>query len=209
MDEGQYTRVIAIRHGETAWNAELRLQGHVDIELNERGRPQAQRMAAALADAGVQAVYSSDLLRARVTAEALAAVAGISVQVHRGLRERAFGEFEGLTYAEIEERWPEGAQRWRERDPEFAPAGGESLHDFYGRVVATGDALAACHRGQVLVLVAHGGVLDCLYRAATHADLRAPRSWALGNATINRLLHTDQGFSLVGWDDAAHLDGTG
>ena len=122
------------------------------------------------------------------------------------LRERAFGHFEGRTFAEIEAELPEEARRWRTRDPAFAPpAGGESLLTFRERVTGVAAALAARHIGGLVVLVAHGGVMDVLYRAATGQDLQAPRTWHLGNAAINRLLWTPQGFSLVGWGDVAHL----
>jgi probable phosphoglycerate mutase len=206
MTTEAFTRVLAVRHGETDWNAALRIQGHTDIALNERGRWQASRLALALAHEPLHAVYSSDLQRAHATAHAVARNAGLAVQHDLGLRERGFGDFEGRTFAEIEALDPEQARRWRQRDPGFAPGGGgESLQAFFARCVAAAAALAARHRGQTVLLVAHGGVLDCLYRAATRVALDAPRSWQLGNATVNRLLHTDDGFTLVGWNDAAHL----
>lgn len=200
------TRVIAVRHGETDWNAELRIQGHTDIDLNRRGQWQAARLAAALRAEELHAIYSSDLRRAHDTAYAVAVAAELPVVRHVGLRERHFGRFEGLTFAEIEQRWPDDARRWRRREPDFAPGGGESLLDFSARCVASCAAVAGQHRGQAILLVAHGGVLDCLYRAATRVALDAPRSWDLGNASLNRLLHTDAGFTLVGWNDAAHLE---
>jgi probable phosphoglycerate mutase len=200
------TRIVAIRHGETAWNAESRLQGQLDIPLNARGRAQAQRLAGALRDEGLTAVYSSDLGRAWQTAQALAGPLGLPLQAEPGLRERCFGMLEGLSYAEIDADWPELARRWRSREPDFAPAGAESLTVFFARCTATVSRLVAAHPGQCIALVCHGGVLDCLYRAATHVALDAPRSWVLGNAGINRLLGTPQGLALVGWDDTAHLD---
>ncbi|MBK9359793.1 MAG: histidine phosphatase family protein [Rubrivivax sp.] len=199
------TRVIAVRHGQTAWNAALRIQGHTDIPLDERGRWQAARLAQALAHETVHAVYSSDLQRARDTARAYAAGAGLAVHDVPGLRERRFGHFEGLSFDDIERHWPDDARRWRRREPDFAPGDGESLRDFHHRCVAACAALAARHRGQTILVVAHGGVLDCLYRAATRTSVDAPRSWQLGNATVNRLLHTDAGFTLVGWNDEQHL----
>jgi probable phosphoglycerate mutase len=197
--------VIAVRHGETAWNAQLRIQGHTDIPLNERGQWQAARLATALADEGVQVVYSSNLLRAHQTAQAVARRCGLTVQHDDGLRERHFGEFEGLTFEEIEQRLPEEALRWRHREPGFAPGGGETLQDFYARSVAACTALAARHPGQAVLLVAHGGVLDCLHRAAVRVALDAPRTWQVGNATVNRLLFSEGAFSLVGWNDDNHL----
>lgn len=200
------TRIVAIRHGETDWNAGARIQGHTDIALNERGRWQAQRLAAALADESFVAVYASDLGRAHDTAWPFAQAAGLAVQREAGLRERGFGVFEGLRFEEIEQRWPDQAHRWRQRDASFGPEGGERLDDFYARCVGCVGDLAARHRGQSIAIVTHGGVLDCLYRAATRIGLDAPRTWQVGNAGVNRLLHSPQGLSLVGWSDNAHLD---
>ncbi len=201
----QVTRLVLVRHGETAWNALLRIQGHTDIPLNATGQWQARRVAAALVDEGLQAVYSSDLQRAASTAAAIGHSTGLPVQHTVDLRERAFGAFEGASFTEIEQRWPDDARRWRQREPTFQPGGGESLVQFSQRCVAAVLRLAAAHPGQTIAVVAHGGVLDCLYRAATGLALDAPRSWQLGNATINRLLYTGEGLNLVGWNDNAHL----
>ena len=200
------TRVIAIRHGETTWNVDTRIQGHLDIPLNDTGRRQAERMALALADEPITAIYASDLTRAWETAQYLGRVLGIEVTREEGLRERGFGDFEGKTFAEIEALLPDQSMRWRKRDPEFAPAGGESLLDLRSRVVTTAERLSAAHPGELIAMVGHGGVMDVLYRAATRLDIQAPRTWALGNTAINRLLWTPQGFSLVGWADTQHLD---
>jgi probable phosphoglycerate mutase len=201
------TRLIAVRHGETAWNADTRIQGHIDIPLNETGLWQAARAGEALAEETVGAIYASDLQRAWQTAQAIAQAQPQSVQLVADprLRERAFGSFEGRTFAAIETETPEDARRWRQRDPHFAPPGGENLVDFRRRITTAAADLAARHPGELVVLVAHGGVMDVLYRAATGQDIQAPRTWALGNAAINRLLWTPQGFSLVGWGDVGHL----
>ncbi len=113
------TRVLAIRHGETAWNTESRIQGHTDIPLNDTGLWQAERVAHALRGESLQAVYSSDLQRARTTAQAIAQAQQLTLSLDPGLRERHFGHLEGLTHQEITARWPEQARRWRERDPAF------------------------------------------------------------------------------------------
>ena len=202
----QATRILAIRHGETAWNVEGRIQGQLDVPLNDMGRWQVHRLALALAGEDVAAIYASDLLRAMETAQAVARGCGRPVVTDPGLRERGFGIFEGLSYAEINQRWPEQAERWRRRDPTFGAPGGETLNRFYERSIATAARLAALHPGQTIALVSHGGVMDCLYRAASRVALDAPRSWQLGNAAINRLLYTPQGFTLVGWSDICHLD---
>jgi len=203
------TRIVAVRHGETVWNAEMRMQGQLDTRLSARGERQARRTAAALAGEGIEAIVSSDLVRAAATAAAIADVVGLPVATDSGLRERSFGVFQGWTYAEIDERWPDDAARWRRHDPTFAPAGGESLVAFDARAVAAMTRIAAQARGRTLLVVTHGGVLDSLYRAATGVGLEAQRTWQLGNAAINRVLFTGERFTLVGWSDTAHLeDGT-
>ena len=198
-----------MRHGETAWNAQSRLQGQLDIDLNERGRWQAQRAGLALADSGITTIYCSDLRRAHDTALAIAQHSGIAatdLRLEPGLRERSFGDFQGLTYDEVGALHPEDALRWKQRDPHWAPPGGESYTTVYQRVAATLHAIAALHPGEHIALVSHGGVLDMLYRLATGQALNAPRTWELGNCAINRLLYTPQALTLVGWADTQHLD---
>jgi probable phosphoglycerate mutase len=204
------TRIIAVRHGETAWNVDTRIQGQLDIGLNDRGLWQAERVGAALAEESIDRIYSSDLDRARTTAKAIARhashAAAREVQLHTGLRERGFGTFEGETWADIAEKWPDESRRWKQRDPHFAPPGGETPTQLLARVSATVDDIASRHPGEHIVLVAHGGVMDMLYRLATRQELHAPRTWHLGNAAINRLLWTPDGLSLVGWGDVRHLE---
>jgi 2,3-bisphosphoglycerate-dependent phosphoglycerate mutase len=201
------TRIIAVRHGETSWNADARIQGQLDIGLNETGRWQARRVGEALAEEPIAAVYSSDLERAQATAQPISEAKGVPVIPHEGLRERSFGMFEGKTFDEIHQAWPEHAQNWRKRIPEWQPPeGGESLIELRERVTRTVEQLAARHPGEQIVVVAHGGVLDALYRVATGQDVNSPRTWELPNGAINRLLWTPQGFTLVGWSDTQHLD---
>jgi probable phosphoglycerate mutase len=205
------TRILAIRHGETAWNVDTRLQGHLDIPLNDVGLRQAEHLASALAAREVvDAIYASDLSRAHATAQAIAQAMGHTVSTHIGLRERHFGVFQGRTFDEVEAELPAHAWHWRKRTPDWSPPeGGESLLALRERIVRTVDELAARHAGQQIVMVAHGGVLDILYRAATRLSLQAPRTWELTNTAINRLLWTPQGLSLVGWGDTSHLDALG
>lgn len=201
------TRIIAVRHGETSWNVDARIQGQTDIGLNDTGRWQAQQVGKALAGEPISAVYSSDLERAHETAQSIAQVAGIPVIPHEGLRERSFGMFEGKTFDEIHQTWPDQAQNWRKRIPEWQPPeGGESLLELRARVTRTLEELACRHPGQQIVVVAHGGVLDALYRVATGQAVNSPRTWELPNGAINRLLWSPQGFTLVGWSDTNHLD---
>ncbi|MEY4749994.1 MAG: hypothetical protein RIQ60_2208 [Pseudomonadota bacterium] len=206
MTHDRATRILALRHGETAWNVETRIQGQLDIPLNPAGVQQAELLAQALAHEPISAIYSSDLSRAHATAAALARRTGLTLQLDEQLRERHFGAFQGRTVADIERDEPEQSLLWRRRDPDFTPAGGESLLTFHARCVSRATFIASAHPGQTIALVAHGGVLDCLYRAANGMGLQAPRSWQLGNASINRLLYTGENFTVIAWGDSAHLD---
>ena len=171
------TRIIAIRHGETTWNVDGRIQGHLDIPLNDTGLWQAEQAGRALEGESIAAIYSSDLQRAYATAEAVARTTGAPLTPVPGLRERSFGSFQGRTFQQIETESPEQALRWRKRDPHFVPdGGGESLDMLRERIAVTVDGIAARHAGEQIVLVAHGGVMDVLYRLATRLDLQAPRT---------------------------------
>jgi len=201
------TRILAIRHGETPWNVETRIQGHTDIDLNQEGLWQAQQLAKALASEDIDAVYASDLSRAFTTAQAIASTKQLPVIKLPGLRERHLGHFQGQTWEEIETQHPEDARRWRKREPDWTPqGGGESLLMLNQRIAALAHEVAAKHMGQHIVWVTHGGVLDILYRLATGQSLQAPRTWGLRNTAINRLLWTPEGLQLVGWADERHLD---
>lgn len=199
------TRILLVRHGQTAWNRAQRIQGHVDIALNDTGVAQAQALAASMQGEPISAVYSSDLSRAQATAQAVAEHNGLPLHTEPALRERHYGAFEGLTYADIETQWPEQAEAWRRRDPAFAPNGGESLLDLVARVRPALEAIAARHVGEQIMLVTHGGVIDVIYRFASGMDLSAKRTWELTNTAVNRLLWSPQGLTLVAWGDASHL----
>ncbi len=201
------TRIIAVRHGETAWNVDARIQGQLDIGLNDKGHWQARRVGQVLAGEPVKAVYSSDLQRAWHTAEPIARAAGVPMHPVQALRERHFGSFEGRTFKEIEAAWPDHAKDWRRRIPEWTPPeGGESLLTLRARVTQAVHDIASRHIGELIVMVAHGGVLDALYRVATGQEVNSPRTWELPNGAINRLLWTPASLTVVGWSDTQHLE---
>lgn len=203
------TTILLVRHGETAWNAERRLQGHLDIALNTEGVRQAAAVARALAGTRIDAVVSSDLQRASQTAQAIAVSHQLPVQVDRALRERCYGGFEGLLYAEIELRFPHEFAQWQAREVDAVlPAGtnlGESFRQFYTRAVAAILERAARSPGQTIVLVAHGGVLECAYRCALGMALETPRTFSIPNASINRFTLQDGKLTLISWGEIDHL----
>jgi probable phosphoglycerate mutase len=201
------TTLLVIRHGETAWNAEHRIQGHLDIPLSPAGIRQAANLAERLAGEVIDAVYSSELTRAWLTAAPFAARLGLEIVADTRLRERSFGVFEGLTLDEIAARHPEGLRRWRERNPAWAIDGGESGQQLVDRVLDALRDIVARHRGQTVAVVTHGGVLDVVYRAARSLPWDAPREHQMLNASINRLSAAASPFamSVVDWGDVAHL----
>ncbi len=208
--------VLLIRHGETAWNRVRRMQGHIDIPLNDEGQRQARALGTALSVERPAAIYSSDLQRARATAQPVADAHGMTVRHDPALRERCYGGFEGMMYEELAERFPQAFAQWRARDLHARfPAGereAETLMEFHQRSVNAVTELVRrhqdCEEGK-LVIVTHGGVLDCLYREATELAVDAARNFGIVNAAINRLRWNGQRFSLLQWADAAHLEAAG
>lgn len=199
------TRLVLVRHGETAWNAEHRVQGQLDVPLNDTGRRQAQAVASVLARERFAAIYASDLGRARQTAEPTAAALGMDVRLDAGLRERHYGIFETLTYAEVQVKFPEEYARFDARDPAFDFRTGESLRDFYRRAVASVTAIAERHPEEDVLVFTHGGVLDKLYRYVTGLDLSAPRDFGIPNCGINRVGAAPAGWQILVWADKRHL----
>jgi len=202
-------KIILIRHGETAWNAERRLQGHLDIPLNAEGERQARLLAGALAAEPLDLIVSSDLQRARQTAQAVATLRGMPLQIEPGLRERCYGGFEGLLYSEIEQRFPAEFAAWQVRDVDaILPNGkncGETFRRFYERATGAILGLAQAHPGRSIAMVAHGGVLECAYRMALGLPLETPRDFKVFNASINRFRLEEGRLALDSWGEVGHL----
>ncbi|MEC5397594.1 histidine phosphatase family protein [Uliginosibacterium sp. H1] len=200
------TQFFFVRHGETSWNASRRLQGHVDIPLNANGVQQAQAAARLLGVKTFDAVLSSDLARARVTAEFIAAVRGTPVQLVAGLRERNFGMFQGLSPGEADLRYPIEQTRLRTRQIDFTPDGGESLAQFATTVTETLQGIAGRYAGGTVLCVTHGGVLDVIYRLATGRPLESARDFAINNAGVSIVSHDKEVWCIDAWNDCRHLD---
>lgn len=198
-------RLILVRHGETEWNRESRIQGHTDSPLTGEGRAQAEAIAARLAGERIDAIVSSDLGRAMDTAARIAMRCGCAVAGDARLRERNFGVAEGHTYDEVNLRYPGAFSRQGEIDPDFVVPGGESRRQFHERIASALDALAAEHAGRRIVVVSHGGVLATIYRRIHGIALSAPHKVPVANAAFNELAHTDGEWSIAAWEDTAHL----
>jgi probable phosphoglycerate mutase len=200
------TRLCIVRHGETDWNAEKRIQGHLDVPLNEAGLSQSHATAGGLVELKFRAVYSSDLRRSWQTAEIVASRLGLPLHPLPGLRERHSGVLEGKTLEELAASHPEAHARYLDRNPDYAFGTGETMRVFSARVVSSLEGLIESHRGASLLLVTHGGVLDVIFRRATGRSLDAPRDYPMPNAGINWFEHHQGEWRLVAWAEQFHLD---
>ena len=199
------TRFCIIRHGETDWNVQRRIQGQVDVPLNAEGREQAVRAARGLAGHRFAAVYSSDLTRTLDTATALAATLGLTVRSEPGLRERHYGLLQGKTADEMARQIPELHVRYVMRDLDHDFGGGECLRRFARRIDGTLDRLARRHVGQSVLLVTHGGALDVIYRGLVGRSLLGARDFPVPNAALNWIEVRGADRRLVAWADTRHL----
>jgi len=210
------TQILFIRHGETDWNRDKRIQGHLDIPLAQSGVEQAARLGARFAGAAreglrLDAVLSSDLTRARQTAQPVADALGLAIVPVPGLRERLYGRFQGLDTDGIAARFPDEYAQWKTHDPEFVPPDGESHVEFYHRVLHALEPVIAAYPDGRVVCVTHGGVLDCIYRFARGIALDVRRDWPLLNASVNVVEFDSDDYvtqaEIVSWADVSHLDG--
>lgn len=202
------TELIVMRHGETDWNRQHRFQGQIDVPLNPIGAQQARRLAQRLAGEAFDVIVSSDLLRARATAEAAAPLLKLPLIAESLWREQNFGVLEGLDVPTIMDRHPELWSQWIRHDADFAlPGGGESVREFRDRVWQALRELVQQHAGARVAVFTHGGVLDMLWRGAQGLPLSGPRVCDIPNTGINRLRWRDGALQIVQWADAAHLHG--
>lgn len=184
------TELYLVRHGETDWNRERRIQGRTDIPLNDTGRAQARSTAGLLATQAWDAVLTSPLLRARETAEIIGARLGIAPESLDLLIERNYGEAEGCTDAELDERFP----------GERTPSGRESREEVVARVLPALELLSRERRGQRIVVVSHGGVIRSLLLAIEPVG-GVHESEPITNGSVHSLRWEDGGLRLLQFDD--------
>jgi probable phosphoglycerate mutase len=209
------TQIFFIRHGQTDWNQERRIQGQTNIPLNAEGLEQAERLCHFIRQPDSEllpltqcsVIYSSPLQRAVNTAAPLANLLNKPITPLETLQERHFGIIQGKTYPELEANHPVEFQRINNRDPDFRPESGESLLDLRARVRGLLESLLRKHAGESVICFTHGGVLDLIYREATSTALEAKRTWAIPNAGVNHLVHTRQtgAWKVQAWAFTRHL----
>ena len=199
------TTLIVIRHGETFWNREHRIQGHLDSALTPDGIAQAEACARRLADEQIDVVVASDLGRVRHTAEILLAGRALPVAFDASLRERCFGTGEGMTYAEMDGKYPQLFSQVGLVDSEFTLPEGETRAAFHARVNAAINRLATAHAGKRLLIVTHGGVLGVIYRWLNDMPIASAQRVAIPNVGYNRISVHPSGWKIDVWADTSHL----
>ena len=199
------TELILVRHGETAWNAEQRIQGHLDAPLNDIGLAQAKAVGERFRGQAVDALICSDLSRAMQTMQPIAVACGLPVQPDARLRERHLGVLQGMLYDDAQREMPETLDAFRLRHVDAPIEGGETLRQFAKRVIDVLNELVAAQPDKRIVVVTHGGVVDIAWRHANKAPLDAPRQSPIFNTSVNTFRASADEFSLVGWGDISHL----
>ena len=199
------TKLVLVRHGETAWNVEGRIQGHLDIPLNDIGLAQAAAVGARLSGENFDAIYSSDLIRAYRTASPVVVNPEIDIVRDERLRERNLGVLQGLTGEEAVIAQPAAWKVFKSREADLALAGGESLGGFSRRILDFVEKILVAHAGRRILAVTHGGALDVVYRHATRRPLSAPRDFTIYNASVNVISVNGGRWAIESWGDISHL----
>jgi len=199
-------KLILVRHGETVWNAEGRVQGQTDSPLTARGRAEARMVGQRLASMQIAAIYSSDVGRARETAEIIAAPHGLAVTAVPALRERCYGVLEGRTMDEAARDDAGWLEAWRADRLRLAPPEGESQPELCRRVMAALREIVAAHAGDAVIVATHGGPI----KSAVFAVLDIPiSSWDLtwvANGSITVLRGTPEVLRVAAYNDICHLE---
>jgi len=197
--------LLLVRHGEPDWNLTNRFQGHSDIPLNITGHQQAAAIGGRLAKEEIHAIFTSDLSRARDTAKKIAENHACDIIVEPRLREGSFGQWEGLTYAELQQRQPEAVEAWHEDISSFAPPGGETLHQLARRVDQAYNDIAANHQDQTVLLVAHGGSLQMLIANLLELPPKSFWQFNLDHCSLSKISVYDESAIINSLNETNHL----
>ena len=200
-------QIVFVRHGETAWNASRRFQGQSNVPLSARGRAQAAAVALALRGDSFSHAYTSDLERARETAQTIAAARTLDVTSDARLREFDFGQWEGLTWPEIVARWPQFDGRLPMQARAYEPAGGERFEQVVERVRSFLDELRSGAPSDRVLVVTHAGALHAAMEALAPEGFD-PLGMVFSTASITRLAMDGDRARIISLNDVSHLDST-
>lgn len=194
-----------MRHGETIWNEEGLIQGHLDTDLSPTGIRQAKAIAERLVEDKVTAIYSSDLKRSYETAEYLAVITGHKIITDIRLRERSLGIFEGISMDEVKRKYPDEFNLYKTAGPDHVVPEGESRRQQFERAIECIKEIAEHNTGGRVVIVTHGGVLNGIFRYVLDIPMAVPTRFKLFNASINTFFVEDGTWLLGTWGDVTHL----
>ena len=199
------TEIILIRHGETEWNSQLRMQGHSNSALSAVGRGQIQALGEWMKNVSFEHIYSSDSLRARQTAEAITQYSGDTLQFDQRIREKNLGVFEGLTSIEAREQLPEIYRLFKTGGANYVIDEGESTQQVLVRALEFIEEIRLRHPEQRVVMVTHGGVVRVLMKHTLGLSLDAPTSFLIKNTGIFRLVWNEK-WLVSQMDVVSHLE---
>jgi len=197
--------LILIRHGETKWNKLKKYQGHMDIELNDWGRKQSEEAAKELANLEVDYFASSDLKRAKETAEIIAAFHDNNVSEYKELREMNFGDWEGKRFQEIQNENPLDFQKWIKDPVKYSPPSGESLEEFQERVLIGFNKILQKETKRN-VIITHGGVIMIYLASILELSLINYRKFEVANTGITKIDIYDNNYVLKLFNSQSHLN---
>ncbi len=201
-------RIFLTRHGETQWNAEWRIQGHTDMELNDNGIAQAEALSKRLEGSGISAIYSSDMSRASRTAAIIQnRLPDSRLILSPLLRERHWGSFEGKQWKEIEDELPDEIKELRRHPVDFKPEGGESRRDVLNRLTEFMNNVRSEHEDGIIMIVTHGGVSSLMIKYITDLDLATITPFKIDNCSVNIIDLIDGEHWLIQClNDVSHLE---
>jgi alpha-ribazole phosphatase len=199
-------RLLLVRHGITEYNTDIRFQGHTDTELSGEGYRQAEKLAERLAEEPIDAVYSSDLKRAIATAEAVASRKGIEIVQSPELREMNYGEIEGMTFSELNEKYPEVGKNIMDFNTDLSLPGGETFLGFAERIRGFEDVLSEYNEDQTVLIVSHGGVLKTLVCNLLGIDYSHWPQIGFSNASLSIVFTYRRRTVLNLLNDVSHLN---
>ncbi len=201
------TILTVIRHGETEWNASMILQGQKDSPLSDLGIKQVKAVAEGLRQRKFDVLITSDLGRAVKTAEMINTYHHMKLHIDPALRERSFGRLEQMSKKELHQLYPEVMEQFVIRNPDFQIPEGESLKEFNIRISKAVKNITDKYRGKHLLVVAHGGILDCMIRWCFNYPISGRRAFKLMNTSVNVFEVSKNEWTLIEWGNTDHLNG--
>jgi probable phosphoglycerate mutase len=203
------TTLFVVRHGETLWNQQGLLQGHLDSPLSELGVNQANALADYFSKCDWDLIVSSDLTRAVRTAEIIKRASDKQILTDKCLRERNLGVAQGFTVKEFGEKYHDESIEFNKGGADYIIPGGESIDQRFKRSITCINGLVERFKGNKIIIVTHGGVLDGIFRYTVKMPLNQKRTFSLFNASVNTIQIQDDSWNIVTWGYVEHLRALG